>query len=261
MRATTKHRVLGRSNTALLYLLTASAALIYWGTSFRGSPTPNRDHEVDASSGVRPELALGRSAEYDYDPPEPGTYELPVIKQAGDGAVLGTDGERRGLRDLLDGQITVLSFIYTRCADPTACPYATSVLSDIQSVTRKDRILADNLRLITLSFDPEHDTPRVMSEYEEFVHEETGARWLFLTTATRKELAPILAHYGQQVDRKKDADDPLGPFYHMLRVYLIDRRGMIRNIYSTGLLDPRLVVTDVRTLLLEEETARTTIAR
>ena len=43
-----------------------------------------------------------------------------------------------------------------------------------------------------------------------------------------------------------------GPFTHQLRVYLIDSARRIRNIYSLGFLDPRLVVGDVRTLLLEE---------
>ena len=40
--------------------------------------------------------------------------------------------------------------------------------------------------------------------------------------------------------------------YHILRVFLIDREGRIRNIYSSGTLDPRLVLADVKTLLLEE---------
>jgi cytochrome oxidase Cu insertion factor (SCO1/SenC/PrrC family) len=38
---------------------------------------------------------------------------------------------------------------------------------------------------------------------------------------------------------------------HTLRVFLIDRDGNIRNIYSSGTLDPRLVLADVRTLMLE----------
>ena len=83
-----------------------------------------------------------------------------------------------------------------------------------------------------------------------------GSEWLFLTTASKKDLTPILKAYGQQVDRKKNPNDPLGPYYHLLRVYLIDRQGFIRNIYSSGLLDPRLVLTDVRTLLLEEEATK-----
>jgi len=43
-----------------------------------------------------------------------------------------------------------------------------------------------------------------------------------------------------------------GPVYHPLRVFLIDRDRRIRNIYSSGTLDPRLMLADVKTLLLEE---------
>jgi len=39
---------------------------------------------------------------------------------------------------------------------------------------------------------------------------------------------------------------------HTLRVFLIDREGQIRNIYSSGTLDVRLVLADVKTLMLEE---------
>lgn len=204
---------------------------------------------------AQPELSLERSAQYDYDPPEPGTYRLPVIQRAGDGNVLSADGKRAKLKDILDGRITILSFIYTRCADPRACPMATGALFDIHAVTAKDPVLAKDLRLVTFSFDPEHDTPQVMAEYASLLRPGgVGSEWLFLTTRSAKELRPILASYGQRVDRKKNPSDPYGPFYHVVRVYLIDREGMIRNIYSFGMLDPRLVVTDVRTLLMESAT-------
>jgi protein SCO1 len=43
------------------------------------------------------------------------------------------------------------------------------------------------------------------------------------------------------------------PLNHTLRVYLIDQDGRIRNIYSSGTLDLRLVLADVKTLLLEKK--------
>ena len=150
----------------------------------------------------------------------------------------------------------MLSFIYTRCADPTACPYATGVLYKIHSVSERDPQIAGNLRLITFSFDPDHDTPRTMADYSRAMRKSSGSEWLFLTTAGMDDLHPVLKAYGQQVDRRADPQHPLGPYSHLLRVYLIDRQGIIRNVYSSGLLDPRLVVTDVRTLLLEENAAR-----
>lgn len=211
------------------------------------------DRTPEAVTG-RPELALTRTPEYDYDPPEPGTYHLPVLGPAAGGDVLDAGGERLELRDLLRERITILSFVYTRCKDPKACPMATGVLSLVQSISGQDPELAGNLRLLTFSFDPDHDTPRVMAEYGARVasSQDEGSEWLFLTTAGVRDLEPILEAYGQRVDRKKDQDDPLGPLYHTVRVYLIDRKAMIRNIYSFAMLDPRLLLADVRTLLLEE---------
>src|SRR2546423_3243656 len=58
---------------------------------------------------------LPRDSDYDYDPPVPGSYSLPVVKPAADGALLDSDGKSLNLRDLTHGRITVLSFIYTRC--------------------------------------------------------------------------------------------------------------------------------------------------
>ncbi|HEX5132184.1 MAG TPA: SCO family protein [Candidatus Krumholzibacteria bacterium] len=205
---------------------------------------------------TRPELSLGRSAEYDYDPPVPGTYRLPVIELAGDGDVLTADGKRVHLRDVVAGQVSVLSFVYTRCADPRACPMATGALYEIQQISRKDATLAENLRLVTFSFDPEHDTPTVMKEYGEMLRPGgKGCEWMFLTTGSARELQPILEEYGQRVDRKRNANDPMGPFYHVVRVYLVDAQGRIRNIYSYGMLDPRMLLADVRTLILEAAAA------
>ena len=63
----------------------------------------------------------------------------------------------------------------------------------------------------------------------------------------------ILNGYGQAVDKRSNPNDPQGPLYHILRVFLIDREARIRNIYSSVTLDPRLVLADVKTLLLEEK--------
>jgi cytochrome oxidase Cu insertion factor (SCO1/SenC/PrrC family) len=202
-----------------------------------------------------PELALGRSKDFDYDPPAPGSYTLPVIQEAGDGDVVGPDGKPQRLARLLDGRICVLSLIYTRCGDPSACPRASDMLRKVQGVTGEDPVLARNVKLITLSFDPEHDTPDVMGWYGKALGGK-GADWDFLTTRSQKELKPVLESYGQLVERKSDPADLYGPLYHTVRVYLIDRASRVRNVYSLGLLDPRLVVTDIRTLLLEEERSR-----
>ncbi len=193
-----------------------------------------------------------RDSDYDYDPPAAGSYSLPVIKPAADGALLDSNNKSVNLRDLTHGRVTVLSFIYTRCAAPKACPYATGVLNQIHDLSVDDKTLAKSMRLVSLSFDPEYDTPQRLAEHSENVRDQkSGCEWSFATAKSRAELETILAAYDQAVDKRQNSADQQGPLYHTLRVFLIDREGRIRNIYSSGTLDPRLVVADVKTLLLE----------
>ena len=204
-------------------------------------------------AGVHAEEQSSRTADHDYDPPVPGTYELPIIKLAAEGVLLDPAGKQVNLRDLTRGRITVLSFIYTRCASPKACPMATGVLMDLHEMSADHRDLAQNLRLVSMSFDPAHDTPERMRAYSALASDRpTAAPWHFVTARSETELRPVLAAYGQAVDRKANPADPTGPLNHTLRVYLIDREGRIRNIYSSGTLDLRLILADVRTLLLEK---------
>jgi cytochrome oxidase Cu insertion factor (SCO1/SenC/PrrC family) len=196
---------------------------------------------------------LPHDSDYDYEPPVPGSYSLPVVKAAADGAIFDSNGKPLNLRDLTHGRITILSFIYTRCAAMKACPYAAGVLNQLHLLSVDDPTLAKNMRLVSISFDPDYDTPQRLAAYSEtFLEEKSGCEWRFATAKSHAELESILAAYGQAVDKRANASDPQGPLYHTLRVFLIDREGRIRNIYSSGTLDLRLVVADVKTLLLEE---------
>ena len=79
--------------------------------------------------------ANDRTSDYDYDTPVPGSYSLPVIKPAADGSLLNPAGKPVRLAEFTRGRITVMSFIYTRCAAARACPYATGVLMQLPSPT------------------------------------------------------------------------------------------------------------------------------
>lgn len=195
-----------------------------------------------------------RTPEHDYDAPKPGSYTLPVIKHATDGALLDSGGATTSLREITRGRVTVLSFIYTRCTDARACPYATGVLLQLHAASRNNPVLADSLRLVSMSFDPEHDTPARLRDYAALaVTPQAAAEWRFVTAHSRAALLPVLAAYGQSVAPRENAADPLGPLHHNLRVLLVDAEGRIRNIYSSGTLDPRIVLADVQTLLMESK--------
>ena len=184
-----------------------------------------------------------------FQPATPGSYTLPVIEPAGDGDVLTSDNRSKTLRQLMGDKLVLLSFIYATCSDVNGCPLATQVLHNISRQLQKQPELADKLRLLTLSFNPQHDTPEMMRHYGEGF--KTGEfDWQFLTTRDETALQPILDAYQQNV--RKIYDDKgqfTGTFSHLLRVYLIDRDKNIRNIYNVDFLHADTVINDIKTLL------------
>ena len=104
-----------------------------------------------------------------------------------------------------------------------------------------------------MSFDPSFDTPKTMAAYAALAEgRPDAAQWHFVTAPSDAKLELILRSYGQAVDRKRDPSAPGGPLNHVLRVFLIDTEGRVRNVYSSGTLDLRLVVADAKTLWLEQ---------
>ncbi|MCH7696499.1 MAG: SCO family protein [Proteobacteria bacterium] len=195
-------------------------------------------------------------SELGFSAPQAGTYELPPLGKAGDGNVLGSNGEALRLHDLVGDKITLLSFIYSSCNDVNGCPLATYVMSRVQERVLNDDELNNQLRIISLSFDPKQDTPQVMRDYaSSFI--KSGFEWHFLTSTGDKELVPILDTYNQSVQRELNGDgEEIGTISHILRVFLIDREKRIRNIYSTAFLHTDILVNDVRTLIREDESTK-----
>jgi len=207
-----------------------------------------------AHEGHAPPPGAGVRSRYAFPLPAPKSYSLPPIKAAGDGRVLDEDGREQALRQLLLGRVSVVAFIYTRCGD--LCPAASLDMSQLQDLAAKDRRVSRRMRLVTMSFDPEHDTPQTMRDYAAQFRSGAAPEWLFLTAPDRAGLAPMLAAYNQTVDAKADPASAGGPLNHIFRAFLIDRAGQVRNIYSLDFFDPKLVLNDVRSLLLEEEGGR-----
>ncbi len=196
-------------------------------------------------------MADGWKPDLSYDVPESGSYVLPRISAAGGGTVLDADGQELELGDLLGDKIVLLTFIYSSCTDLNGCPLATAVFYKVKERFKDAPGLADKIRLISISFDPEHDTPEVMRLYGAGF-EESDPQWLFLTTASEQALEPIIKQYGQMVIKEYDKDGNYrGTMAHVLRAFLIDRSKNIRQEYSVSFLHDRLVEVDIKTLLIE----------
>lgn len=190
--------------------------------------------------------ALGAFAPQ-YEAPEPGTYSLPVIQRVGDHPLLDAEGKRTTLSALKRDRAAVVAFVYGGCVEATGCPFSMAVLHRLDSEIAADLALAARVTLITISFDPERDTPERMAAERELHHPK--AKWRFATTSGEAELAPLLADFGQTAVKLRFPDGRWsGRFRHVLKVFLLDSDNRVRNVYSVGFLNAELLLADLRTL-------------
>ena len=211
------------------------------------TPDAQTQHQHDAPAQI---LAPGYRV-LEYDAPEPGTYQLPPLGRAGGGLVLDETGRERPLAEFIGDKFVVLSFIFTNCNDVNGCPLATFVLGQLRQRLDADPRLRDQVRMVSLSFDPDFDTPEVMVEYGSRFNRDNHD-WRFLTTASTERLQPLLRGFNQPVQKEYDeAGEYTGNISHVLRVFLLDKASRVRNIYSVSFLHADTVINDLRTLAME----------
>ncbi|MEW8563977.1 MAG: SCO family protein, partial [Candidatus Thiodiazotropha sp.] len=100
-----------------------------------------------------------------YPLPEIGSYALPSLGRAANGEIIDSRGQRQSLHDIFSDRYVLLAFIYSTCSDVNGCPLSSHVFYKIKSAMKRDAELADRLKMVSLSFDPENDTPEVMRLY------------------------------------------------------------------------------------------------
>lgn len=172
----------------------------------------------------------------------PGTYDLPPIGAA-PAFVLADAATGRQVR-LADfaGRPLLLSFVYTRCPDPSACPLASRALAAVQARVVERRTPA---ALASVTFDPARDDAATLRAYAR-AHGADPAVWRMLRPQSAGAARRLLAAFDQPAFAQPD-----GSLSHPLRVYLIDGSGRIRQIYGRDWLDPAQIVADIDTLNLE----------
>lgn len=199
-----------------------------------------------------PSVAVQSALQPQFTPPPPGTYALPPIDTVSDHQLLDSRGTPVSLFGLTAGKVAVVSFMYTSCADVGGCPLAAAVLQQVDRLLSERAELAKRVTLLSVSFDPERDTPARLAEVRRALSPRT--EWHFLTSATAADLQPVLTDFHQPVAKLWQEDGNWsGLFRHILKVYLLDANHRVRNIYSTGLFNAQLVVNDIETVLLEED--------
>jgi protein SCO1/2 len=143
----------------------------------------------------------------------------------------------------LRGKIWIVDFIYTQCTD--TCPLQTAEMAKLQDLWVNDR----DLRLVSISVDPEKDTPKILARYAARFHADTQ-RWLFLT-GDKFQIGRLVEegfHLPVSLAVSRRRATPI--IIHSSRLILVDRDAQIRGSYdSRDRLSMQRLKTDVANLL------------
>jgi protein SCO1 len=151
---------------------------------------------------------------------------LPTIGAAPDFALTSQDGAPATLRELR-GKVVAVTFIYTSC--PDVCPMLTDKMARVQDELGAD--FGSKIAFLSISVDPEHDTPEVLREYAEALGANL-AGWSFLT-GSPAAVREVAHRYGVAVAPAAD-----GQVDHTLLTTLVDRQGVMRVQYLGYRFDP-----------------------
>jgi protein SCO1 len=152
------------------------------------------------------------------------------------------------------GQALAITFFYTRCPLPDYCPRLTK---NFQEASHKLASMTNgpaNVHFISVSFDPEFDSPAMLKAYGEIYHYDPS-RWSFLTGPPDK-IGELARQSG--VTYEFDA----GTFNHNFRTLIIDAAGHLQMIFPTaGDLSDQIVVELVKAAAVTNRSASTQQSR
>ena len=157
-----------------------------------------------------------------------------------DTAFIDQKDKRRALAEWR-GTPLLVTFIYTRCPLPTYCPLMDKQFAAIQKQGAADPALKGRFRLLSVSFDPEHDTAAVLDAHAKKVGADPSV-WTFASadTATVDRFA---AKFGVSITR--EGANP-GEITHTLGTALIGGDGKLVKIYSGNEWTVAAVMADLR---------------
>ena len=173
---------------------------------------------------------------------------LPVIREVTPFALTNQSGAVATL-DSLRGKVWLAEIIFTRCAGP--CYAMTKEFAALQ----KELPPRPDLRFVSLTADPEFDSPEVLRKYQEKFGGD-AARWSLLT-GPKASLYPLainglLLSVDENPAGKENVkiDDM---FIHSTRLVLVDRRGRLRAYFNGDGTQPRAEILGAVNALLSEK--------
>jgi len=144
------------------------------------------------------------------------------------------------------GKALVLTFIYTRCPMPDQCNLMSDNFSNLEAELQKQSNLYDRTHVLSISFDPEYDTPAVLRSYGAAhsgrYSEENFQHWEF-ATGTKDQVKGIAQFFGLRYFEET------GQIIHSLRTAVITPDGKIFKVYRGNEWKPSEVMKDIDAVL------------
>lgn len=144
------------------------------------------------------------------------------------------------------GRALLLTFIYTRCPLPEYCTLMSNNFAAIEKELQKDAALYEKTHLLSISFDPAYDTPKVLRSYGAAhtgnFDKETFEHWEF-ATGKPEQVKEIAQFFGLTYMQEKEE------IVHSLKTAIITPDGRLYKLYSRNEWKPEEVLSDLRTLL------------
>jgi protein SCO1/2 len=176
------------------------------------------------------------------EPPLPPAFAIDLLEPGDlvpDQRLVDQAGETRTLASW-KGQVVALTFIYTRCPLPTFCPLMDRQFAAVQQALASDPALRGQVRLLSVSFDPDHDSPEVLRKHAA-LRGADPAVWSYVT-APRDEVDRFAAHFGMSIVRGTTPGD----ITHTLRTAVIDREGRLAALHTGNEWRPVDLLRDIR---------------
>jgi len=195
--------------------------------------------------------------------PDPASSSSFHVPQPGDAvpdfALLDQNGKRIHLRSFR-GDALLLTFIYTRCPFVDFCPKVSDNFAHVYAMLRDETGPQSRIRLLSVSFDPAHDTPAVLRQYAASFSHTTGTdrpfdRWDF-AAAPEKELPEIAKFFGLYYNAKE------GQITHSMSTSLISPDGKIVAWFHDNDWNPSDLMADAtKTVTVQAPQARHKLAQ
>ena len=151
----------------------------------------------------------------------------PVLGPVADFALMNQDGRATTLADL-SNHVWVADIIFSRCAG--SCPVMSKEMSLLQAALPS----ASQARLVTLTTDPDFDTPPVLKKYADRFGADSN-RWMFLTGA-KLEIGKLAANSLKLTAvpvKPEEQKDPADLFIHSTIFVIVDKQAQLRGTFET----------------------------